>query len=100
MFKRLGVIALMAGAAGAAFTPVTAFAQNYDGYYGGNRVYAARNYEMRDRDSDRYDRREWIDHERDHRFDYDRRDYDHRDYDRRDHDRRDHERRGHRRYDR
>lgn len=88
MFKRLGVFALMLGAAGAAFTPATAFAQSYGAYYGGDRVYAVHNDDLRNRDCDRRDRREWLDHDRDHRFDYNRFDYVRRDFDRRDHDRR------------
>jgi hypothetical protein len=59
MFKKLGVFALILGAAGASFVPATAFAQDGYGYYGGDRSYYGN-----DRDYDRHERREWREHER------------------------------------
>lgn len=52
MLKRIGVFALMLSAAGAVFTPATAFAQD--------RTYYARDA----RDRDRHERREWRERER------------------------------------
>lgn len=62
MFKKLGVFTLMLGAAGAAFAPATALAQDGYGYYGGDRGAYYRN-----RDYDRHERREWREHERQER---------------------------------
>ena len=81
MLKRLGTLALMLAAAGAAVLPTTAFAED--------RYHASRdNYNHTDRNIDRHDTRQWREQERhgerwrvserrefDHRFNQYERDY-------------------------
>jgi hypothetical protein len=62
MLKKLGVFALILGAAGMALAPATAYAQNGYGYYGRDRSYYAN-----DRNYDRHERKEWREHERQER---------------------------------
>jgi hypothetical protein len=58
MLKRIGTIALMLSALGAAALPQVALAQ--DGYYGRRDPH----YDRRDRDWSRYQKREWRENER------------------------------------
>jgi hypothetical protein len=60
MLKRVGVLALLLSAAGAAFAPAPALAQDRYGYYGRERVA----YRDSRRDCDRREHRAWVQHER------------------------------------
>ena len=85
MFKKLGVFALILGAAGASFVPATAFAQDGYGYYGGDRSYY-----HNDRDYNRHERREWREHERQERRAAEWREHEWREHEWREHQRREH----------
>ena len=73
MFKKLGVFALMLFSAGTALLPATAFAQERYGYNGSSRVYEMHHRYVRNRDCDRYARRDWAERQRLERHDFERR---------------------------